>query len=135
MTTMAPIVGGIGFPLGFAGATATTVVTIGAGAAEHHLYSLAALAVALAAISAVTTTPAALGSAAVTWAVHDGFVIGREGQLVFTAEAARAAAVLIAVAVVAVGLGAAVRALRSVWAGARDACPKWTRHPSRHLSG
>jgi hypothetical protein len=121
MTTMALIGGGFGFPLGFAGAATTTVVTIGAGAAEHHVYSLAALAVVLAAVSAVTSTPAAFGSAAVAWALHDGFVIGRQGQLVFTAEAARAAAVLGTIALTAVALGAAVRALRAVWADARDA--------------
>jgi hypothetical protein len=87
-------------------------VAIGAGAAEHHLYSLAALAVVLAAISAVTTTGAALGSAVIAWALQDGFVLGREGQLVFSAEAASTAAVLVVIALISVGSGTAVRTVR-----------------------
>jgi hypothetical protein len=112
MFTIAPISGGFGFPLGFAGSAAVTAGAIGAGAAEHHLYSLEALAVVLAAVSAVTTTGAALGSAVIAWALQDGFVLGREGQLVFSAEAAGAAAVLVVIALISVGLGTAVRTFR-----------------------
>jgi hypothetical protein len=112
MFAIAPVSSGFGFPLGFAGSVVGTAGAIGAGAAGHHLYSLAALALALAAVSAVTTTGAALGSAVIAWALQDGFVLGREGQLVFSGEAGRTAVVLVAIALISVGLGTAVRTFR-----------------------
>jgi hypothetical protein len=91
---------GFGFPLGFAAAVAATVVSIGAGATRHHGYSLGMLVVVVAVVAAVTTMRAAMGTAAVAWALHAGFVLGRLGQLVFTPESAYAAMALAAVVLI-----------------------------------
>jgi len=92
--------GGFGFPLGFAAAVTATVVSVAAGATVHHAYSLGALIVVTAGVALVTPMRVALGVAAVAWALHAGFVLGRLGELVFTPESVRAATVLVAVAVV-----------------------------------
>jgi hypothetical protein len=93
--------GGFGFPLGFATGTFVMVVAVAAGAAGHPGWSVAALAVAVAAVSAVTTFPAAVATAVVCWFLHDGFVLGRHGDLVFTTASEASAAILVAVAVAA----------------------------------
>jgi hypothetical protein len=116
-----PVSGGFGFPLGFAAGIVATTVAVAAGAAGHPGWSVAALAAAVAAVSAVTTLPAAVGTAAVCWFLHDGFVLGRHGDLVFTTASARAAVILVLAALVAVLLAGLARAMRSWLAVPRGA--------------
>ncbi|WP_370947632.1 hypothetical protein AB5J62_08765 [Amycolatopsis sp. cg5] len=92
---MTRIDAGFGYPLGFVATGATTVGTVSANATEHHLRSLAALAVVVCAISLFTRARAGLGTATVAWALHSGFVLGRSGEIVFTDEAGIAAMVLV----------------------------------------
>lgn len=107
-----PVPGGFGFALGFlAGIVATTVV-VAAGATGHPGWSVAALAVAVAGVSGVTTPSAAIATAMVCWCLHDGFVLGRYGDLVFTAGSAGSAVVLLSAAVIALVAASAVRTAR-----------------------
>lgn len=108
-TSRLPVPGGFGLPLGFTAGIFVTTVAVAAGATSRPGWSVAALAVTVAGVSAVTTPAAALGTAAVCWCVHDGFVLGRRGDLVFTAASAEAAALLIATALAVVALAALVR--------------------------
>lgn len=91
---MTRINAGFGYPLGFVAATAAILAAVAAHATEHHLRSLAALAVVVGAISLLTRARAGLGTAMLSWALHSGFVLGRQGELVFTDEAGLAAMVL-----------------------------------------
>lgn len=73
---------------------------VAAHATDHPLWSVGALAVTTAVIATVTTLPATLATAAVCWALHAGFILGRHGVLQLSPESAGAAGVLAAVAVV-----------------------------------
>jgi len=75
---------GFGAPLGFAAGIATTMAAVAAGATHSPGAGLIALAVAVAAVSAVTTCAGAVMTAATCWALYAGFVLGRAGQLVLT---------------------------------------------------
>jgi hypothetical protein len=108
-----PVPGGFGFPLGFTVAIAVTVVAVAAGATGHPDWSVAALAVAVAGVAAVTTLAASAGTAVLCWCLQDGFVLGRGGDLVFTAGSARAGVILALTAAAAVGLAALIRAMRA----------------------
>ncbi|GLY67832.1 hypothetical protein [Amycolatopsis taiwanensis] len=104
-----PVSGGFGFPLGFVVAIGVTIVAVAAGATAQPVRSVVLLALAVAVISAVTTLPAALATAAVSWGLHDSFVLGRTGGLVFNAGAAGAAVVLVGTAVTVVAIAGTVR--------------------------
>jgi hypothetical protein len=104
-----PVPGAFGFPLGFVAGIAATGIAVIAGATQHPVVSVVLLAVAVAGVSAVTTPAAATATGAVSWFLHDGFVLGRHGALAFTAVSARAALVLVSVAVVTALIAAAVR--------------------------
>jgi hypothetical protein len=104
-----PVQGWAGYPLGFVVASAVTTVAVAAGGTVHPLRTLVALAAAAAAIAAVATLRAALATAALCWALHTGFVVGRFGELALTAGTVRAAALLAAVVVFASGIAHAVR--------------------------
>ena len=108
-----PLTGWAGYPAGFAAAVGVTLVAVAAHGAGHPQWTLGALAVVAAAVAALTTLPAALATAALCWALHAGFVLGRYGDLALTAGSARAAALLVAVALLAWGVAAAVRLIRS----------------------
>ncbi|TVT38133.1 hypothetical protein FNH05_24510 [Amycolatopsis rhizosphaerae] len=110
--TTTPVPGGFGFPLGFAVTMLVALAAIAAGAVERPWVVLALLAVALAAVAALTTPAAALGTAVFAWCLHDGFVLGRAGDLVFTPASGRAALVLAGVAIVVPVVAAAARAAR-----------------------
>ncbi|SDY81430.1 hypothetical protein SAMN05421504_10748 [Amycolatopsis xylanica] len=109
---MTRIDAGFGYPLGFVATSATTVGSVSANATEHHLRSLAALAVVVCAISLVTRARAGLGTATVAWALHSGFVLGRSGEIVFTDEAGIAAMVLACAGVSGILKPAAQRCVR-----------------------
>jgi hypothetical protein len=104
--------GRFGYPLGFMAAVTVTIVTVAAHATRHPLWSVAALAVVTAALATATTLPAVLATAAVCWALHAGFVLGRHGELQFSAASGGAAVLLLTVAVVAYAASRAARGLR-----------------------
>jgi hypothetical protein len=104
-----PLPGGFGFPLGFVVGIVAVVIAVAAGAAGHPGLSVSLLASVVAGLSAVTTPSAGLATAAVCWFLHDGFVLGRRGELVFTPQSAQAAVVLVATAVITLLIAAAVR--------------------------
>ncbi|MEV6899807.1 hypothetical protein [Amycolatopsis sp. NPDC051372] len=94
------ITGGFGFPLGCAAVVAAAIGADVAGATAHPLYALVPLALVVVAAAAATAPAAAAGIAVVAWAVDSGFILGREGHLVFDTASGRAALVLAAVLVV-----------------------------------
>ncbi|WP_158887797.1 hypothetical protein [Amycolatopsis anabasis] len=106
-----PIDGGFGFPLGFVATIAATLGAVAAGATRHPALALGVLVAVVAGIAAVTTVGAALGTAAMAWGLHAGFVLGRGGELAFTPDSARAAFLLAGTALVAFALTAALRRL------------------------
>ncbi|TVT61649.1 hypothetical protein FNH05_02490 [Amycolatopsis rhizosphaerae] len=108
-----PLPGGFGFPLGVVLTTLATLVTIAAKGTGHPLWPVLALAVTVATLSAVTSPPAVAGIAVVAWALQDGFVLGREGALVFTSASAQDAVILAGATLVSVSVMAMLRALRS----------------------
>ena len=114
-----PVNGWVGYPLGFAAAVTATVVAVAAHATNRPLWSAVALTVTAAVVAAVTTLPAALATAGVCWMLHAGFVLGRRGELEFSADSAADAALLGTVTVVAYGAGVAVRVGRRWRAGHR----------------
>ena len=77
----APVSGGIGRALGLVGGTAATVLAAGLGARGHPALGLAPLIVVVLAVAAVTTAGGALGAAAQCWALWDGFLVNRLGEL------------------------------------------------------
>ncbi|HKS45693.1 MAG TPA: hypothetical protein VJT49_11385 [Amycolatopsis sp.] len=104
-----PVPGGFGFALGFVAGIAVTAVAVAAGAAGHPVWSLAALALAVAGVSALTTPLAALATALLAWCLQDGFVVGRHGDLVLAGGSVSSAAVLLFTGLAAVVLATAVR--------------------------
>ncbi|MGW4487917.1 hypothetical protein ACWEOE_29230 [Amycolatopsis sp. NPDC004368] len=102
------ITGGFGFPLGCAAVVAVAIGADVAGATAHPLYALVPLALVVLAAATSTTPAAATGVAAVAWAVESGFVLGREGHLVFDTASLRVAVVLAAALVVGVLSGLVV---------------------------
>jgi hypothetical protein len=104
MTDKHLLAGGFGFPLGFAAAVVVVLGSAVVGAFAHPVAVLVALAGATFAVSALTTLPAALGTACVSWGVYTGFVLGRLGQLQLTGGSALAAGVLALAALLATGL-------------------------------
>lgn len=107
-----PLTGWAGYPAGFAAAVGVTMVAVAAHGAGHPQWTLGALALAAAAVAAITTLPAALATAVLCWALHAGFILGRYGDLALTAASARAGAVLVGVALLARVVAGAVRAVR-----------------------
>ena len=107
-----PVSGWTGYPLGFAAAVAVTVVAVAAHGTEHPQWTLTALSGAAVVIATVATLHAALASAAVSWALYAGFVLGRRGELTFTAASGTAAAVLGAAVVLGYVVALSVRYAR-----------------------
>jgi hypothetical protein len=101
--------GGFGFPFGCVAAVAAVIVANLTGATAHPWYALVTLGAVVALTAFWTSAGAVAGVAVVAWALHDGFVLGRAGELVFD-RASAVAAVVFAAALLA---GAAVSTLRS----------------------
>lgn len=89
-----PITGNFGFPIGVALAVVVTFVTVAAGATHHPDWAVIALAATIAVVSVITTPSATIGTAAVSWFLVAGFVIGREGQISVSPAAEHALLVL-----------------------------------------
>jgi hypothetical protein len=111
-TTDGRLPGGLGFPLGGVAVVVAAIATDIAGATAHPVYALVALVLVVLGAAAGTTPAAAAGVALVAWAVDSGFVLGREGRLVFDAASGRAALVLAAAALAGLAGSAIVRAAR-----------------------
>jgi hypothetical protein len=118
---------GFGFPLGFVAGIVTTMVAVAAGATHDPGAALVALAVVVGVVSAVTTVAGAVATGAASWALYDGFVLGRAGHLVLVGSSAQAAVVLLATAVTATAAGVAVRFA----APAVVSSASWPRHAAR----
>ncbi|HEY3260443.1 MAG TPA: hypothetical protein VGJ95_09270 [Pseudonocardiaceae bacterium] len=104
-----PVDGATGIPVGALAAVAVTIGAVATGGTGHPARSLFALCVVVATLAGLTTVPATLGTAAVAWGLHAGFVLGRSGDLALTLQAADAAAVLLGTALAGCALAAAVR--------------------------
>lgn len=109
MRTRPPLDGDFGFPLGAAAGVVVTIIAVAAGATAHPWLGLSALAIVSAAVAAATSLWASLATAAVYWALHAGFVLGRHGALVFDDRSGRAAVVLAAVTVLTFAVMSTVR--------------------------
>jgi hypothetical protein len=93
--------GGFGFPFGCVAAVVAVLSADVAGATGHPWYALVTLGAVVLLTAFWTSVPAALGVAAVAWALDSGFVLGRAGELTFSS--ASAAAALVFAALVAFG--------------------------------
>lgn len=111
-TTDGRLPGGLGFPLGGVAVVVAAIAADLAGATAHPVYALVALALVALGAAAVTTPAAAAGVALVAWAVDSGFVLGRQGQLVFDGASGRVALVLAAATIVGLAASAVFRAAR-----------------------
>lgn len=123
-----PLPGAFGLPLGFVAGIVGTLIAVMAGATGHPVVSLALLACMVAAVSALTTPAAAFGTAVLCWLLHDGFVLGRQGDLAATPLSARAAVVLVSAAVVTSLIAVSVRKARF-----RRAVSEWSSLIPRQL--
>jgi hypothetical protein len=82
-----------GFPFGCVAAAAAVIVADLAGATGHPWYALVTLGAVVLSAAYRSSPAAATGVAAVAWALHTGFVLGRFGELTFDAPARLAALV------------------------------------------
>lgn len=113
-TTRWPRISGpLGSAAGFAAGIVATLIASLAGAAVHHQIGLFALALAIAAVSAITTVAGALATCVQCWLLYGGFIVGRSGSLVLDEAAADTAGLFTVIALAATGLasgGTTVRA-------------------------
>lgn len=86
--------GGFGFPFGCG--AAVVAVLLAALAGPSPWYALVTLGLVVLLTALWSTAAAALGVAVVAWALDSGFVLGRAGELTFSAAAAVAALVFAA---------------------------------------
>lgn len=86
--------GGFGFSLGAALGVAATAVVVAAGATSQPVLSVIAMVAVVNVIALVSTWRAALGTAVVCWFLHDGFVLGRHGDLALVGQAGHDALVI-----------------------------------------
>ncbi|MEV7044250.1 hypothetical protein [Amycolatopsis sp. NPDC051061] len=94
--------GGFGFPFGCGAAVVAVLVAELCGATGQPWYALVTLGAVVLLTAFWSSVAAAIGVAAVAWALDSGFVLGRAGELTFSPPAALAALVLFAA--LAVGL-------------------------------
>jgi hypothetical protein len=99
------IAGPLGSAAGFAAGIVATIVAALAGAAGRPGIGLATMALAVAAVSAVTTVVGALATAAQCWLLYGGFIVGRSGSLVLNDSSIEIAGLFGIVALAATGLG------------------------------
>ncbi|MEU0792149.1 hypothetical protein ABZ342_18935 [Amycolatopsis sp. NPDC005961] len=83
--------GGFGFPFGCVSAVGAVLVAELCGATGHPWYALVTLGAVVLLTAFWSSVAAAIGVAAVAWALDSGFVLGRAGELTFTPAAAVAA--------------------------------------------
>ncbi|WP_372670948.1 hypothetical protein [Amycolatopsis kentuckyensis] len=100
--------GGFGFPFGCVAAVVAVVAAELCGATAHPWYALVTLGPVVLLTAWWSSVTAAIGVAAVAWALDSGFVLGRAGELRFDTASAVVAGVLAGAVVV----GFAARASR-----------------------
>jgi hypothetical protein len=105
---------GFGFPLGAVLACATTFLVVAAGAASQPVLSVVALVVVVGFVAVTSTATATAATAVVAWCLHAGFVLGREGDLEFSARSGHAALVIGLFALIAAVLAETARAAAAV---------------------
>ncbi len=103
---------GFEFPFGCVAAVAAVIVADVAGATGHPWYSLVTAGAVVLACAYRSPLPTATGVAAVAWALHTGFILGRFGELTF-GHASGLAALALAAALVTGLLAHAVSTLQS----------------------
>lgn len=91
---MRRISGGFGFPLGAVLAIVATMLVVATGATSQPVLSVIAMAAVVNLIALISTWRAALATAVVCWFLHDGFVLGRHGDLALTGQAGHDALVI-----------------------------------------
>ncbi|HEV7909264.1 MAG TPA: hypothetical protein VGP03_14045 [Pseudonocardiaceae bacterium] len=106
-----PVPGAFGLPFGCTAGAFVVLLAVAGGATHHPSWSLLALMATVATAAVTTTVAATLGTAAVCWACHAGFVLGRRGELVFTTNSFLAAVALVSTAVVISAVAGEWRAL------------------------
>jgi hypothetical protein len=112
--------GGFGFPFGCVAAVVAVLSADVAGATGHPWYALVTLGAVVLLTAFWTSVPAAIGVAAVAWALDSGFVLGRASELTFSAASALAASVLFA----ALALGLLTRLVSRTPAPTRIPAPR-----------
>jgi hypothetical protein len=106
------IPGPLGSAAGFAAGIIATLIASLAGATTHHEIGLFALALAIAAVSTITTVVGALATCTQCWLLYGGFIVGRSGSLVLDEAAIETAGLFTIIALAATGIaggGATVR--------------------------
>ncbi|MEU5691965.1 hypothetical protein [Actinosynnema sp. NPDC020468] len=86
---------GFAFALGAVLGVLATTAAVTLGATTRPVLSLALLVAVVDTVAALSTTRATLATAAVCWALHAGFVLGRHGDLALTPDSARHASVIL----------------------------------------
>ena len=104
---------GFAFPLGFALGIVGTALSVSVGATGWPVVSVVVLVVVTDVVAVVSTAWPTLATAVVCWCLHSGFVLGRAGELAFSAQSWHDALVLMVNAVVASVVVATIRAALS----------------------
>jgi hypothetical protein len=73
---------------------AATMLVVATGATSQPVLSVIAMVAVVNLIALISTWWAALGTAVVCWFLHDGFVLGRHGDLALTGQAGHDALVI-----------------------------------------
>ena len=105
-----PVPGGVGSALGLLAGTAAALLGAALDARDHPALGLALLGGTAVTIAGLTSAAGALAAAAQCWALWDGFLVNRFGELTITRASALA---LLVVAVVAPVVAATGRRLRA----------------------
>jgi hypothetical protein len=111
-TPQPPVPAGFGFPFGVALAVVAAFGAVGVGAVGHPILSLVAVVAVVDVIAVLSTAGAALATAVVCWCVHAGFVLGRRGELAFTAQSRHDALVLVLCGLAGIVFASTLRAAR-----------------------
>lgn len=120
-----PVAGGIGSAIGFGSGIGATIIGAVLGATSTAWIGLALLTATAVGVAATTTVPGALGTAIQCWALWDGFLSNRFGQLTLAPDSWHALLGMIAAAVL---TSLAASGLRHLHA-ARTAIYPATTHP------
>ncbi|CAM3948909.1 hypothetical protein KIPE111705_33040 [Kibdelosporangium persicum] len=104
MTRWPRIPGSLGSAAGFAAGIMASLIASLAGATTHHEIGLFALALAVAAVSAITTVIGALATCVQCWLLYAGFIVGRSGSLVLDEASVETAGLFTIIALAATGL-------------------------------
>lgn len=106
------IPGPLGSAAGFAAGIVATIIASVAGTVGQPGLGLAVVALAVAAVSALTTLAGALATAAQCWLLYAGFIMGQSGSLVLNDSSLEVAGLfgIVALATVAITSGRSVRA-------------------------